>query len=735
MKKVININFQGTVVPIEESSYELLQEYISSLRRYFANEEGRDEIINDIESRISELFQYKLKNGNSCITDEDVNAIIKNMGRPEDFDARDNPKEEGETESEKTTHSESIFNSDFNWKGKRFYRDESQKILGGVCSGIAAYFGIDPVIVRVLFIVFAFTGFGVLLYLLLWVFIPGSTLLKNGVRKRLYRNPDEKFIAGVCSGLASYFNINAWIPRVLFLLPFVSIAFRWGHWGGFGYPRFFDYSFSPSAIIIYIILWLVIPEATTTSEKLEMKGEKVDMNSIKESVLKEMKDVGERVGKLGAEAGKIAKEKGPEIGQQIHMAANKGGNAFGKVLGILIKIFVYFILGCIGLSIIISLFVFLIVAVGLFPLKNFMLNNGWQTIFAWGTLIFFVCVPVIGITTYIIRRLAKTKSNNNSMSWAFGGLWTIGWIFLILLITSVARDFKGISSMNEIEVELSNPNVKSLTVKPFQSTDFRRNRWFRLEPYSEYSVSEDTAMVGNVMIRLRKSLTDSFQVSYIKYANGNTRRDADTLANLIQFNIAQADSILNMDRAIYINTTDKFRNQNVEVFISIPVGGHIIIDRAFQNWNRVSFDGLWVNNGWNDYNETFMNYNYGVEYVMKEDGLYNMKNISSSKENEWNREQESKREEASNEDSEYRYKYKDNIDSLKSAQDRELLRMQKAVDSVKEARNKEMQRLKDSLKKAKEEIDRKIEKLDKTVGQSGGFIADEREISTFSPEI
>jgi hypothetical protein len=86
MKKVININFQGTIVPIEESSYELLQQYIESLRRYFANEEGRDEIINDIESRISELFQERLKGGSTCITDEDVNAIIRNMGRPEDFD-------------------------------------------------------------------------------------------------------------------------------------------------------------------------------------------------------------------------------------------------------------------------------------------------------------------------------------------------------------------------------------------------------------------------------------------------------------------------------------------------------------------------------------------------------------------------------------------------------------------------------------------------------------------------
>lgn len=86
MKKVININFQGAIVPIEETSYELLKQYTESLRNYFANEQGRDEIINDIESRISELFQERLKKGATCITDEDVNAIINNMGRPQDFE-------------------------------------------------------------------------------------------------------------------------------------------------------------------------------------------------------------------------------------------------------------------------------------------------------------------------------------------------------------------------------------------------------------------------------------------------------------------------------------------------------------------------------------------------------------------------------------------------------------------------------------------------------------------------
>ena len=86
MKKIININFHGRVVPIEESAYEILQEYVESLRTYFANEEGRDEIINDIESRFAELFSEMLKKGSTCITDADVNTIIGSMGRPADFE-------------------------------------------------------------------------------------------------------------------------------------------------------------------------------------------------------------------------------------------------------------------------------------------------------------------------------------------------------------------------------------------------------------------------------------------------------------------------------------------------------------------------------------------------------------------------------------------------------------------------------------------------------------------------
>ncbi len=718
MKKVININFQGTVVPIEESSYELLKQYIDSLRRYFAKEEGRDEIINDIESRISELFRERLKNGATCITDDDVNAIITNMGRPEDFEeaekgehSESNTKGEEDAEAGKN---EPFSQQNWNWKGKRLYRDENHKIIGGVCSGIAAYFGIDPVIVRVLFIV---SGIGFLLYLLLWIFVPGSNMLENGVRKRLYRNPDGKIIGGVCSGIGSYFSINSWIPRVLFLIPFISFFFRWGHFGPLTFPSFLNFSFSPGSFIIYIILWLVIPEANTTSEKLEMKGEKVDLNSIKNSVLQEMKGVGERVGKLGAEAGNIASKRGAEMGEEIHYAAKRTSGVLGNIIATLFKVFVYFILGCLALALIIALFSLAVVSIGLFPLKDFVLTDGWQSLFAWGTLLFFIGVPVVGIITFIIRRIARVKKSSKLMRYSFGGLWVVGIISFILLVTSVGRDFKGINSLNEETINLANPLVKSLEVIPFQNINYRRNGWFNLEPYGTFGVTDDTAFIGNIRIRIKKSATDSFHVTVMKLCNGNTRRYADTLAALINFNISQNDSVLMMDRAIAINTTDKFRNQNVEVTIAVPVGHQIKINKSFGHSDRVRLDGFWDRRDWYNYDEGDYEYSYGVQYIMKEDGLYTLQGTPSDNDDNWNNNNSRRNNEnfESPDSSDPSYRYKGNkFDSLKDAQEKQIQKMQAAVDSTKASQKKEVNRIKDSLRKAKEEIDLKIQKLNRS---------------------
>ena len=217
MKKIININLSGRVIPIEDAAYEQLQAYIESLRRYFAHEESRDEIINDIESRIAELMSEKVRKGASCITDADVEEIATSMGRPEDFEAEEvSPggeiplkgnstaqSNQQQYQQQSSSHTTGAPHAEREKAPKgRLYRDTSDKFIGGVCSGIAAYMNVDPAIVRILFAIITFGGFGFgfLAYIIMWIILPAKDLEEYS-GKRLFRNPEEKVIGGVASGL------------------------------------------------------------------------------------------------------------------------------------------------------------------------------------------------------------------------------------------------------------------------------------------------------------------------------------------------------------------------------------------------------------------------------------------------------------------------------------------------------------------------------------------------------
>ncbi len=721
MKQVININFHGQVVPIETSAFDLLKVYTDSLSRYFANEEGKEEIINDIESRIGELFQGRLKKGATCITDDDVNAIIKSMGRPEEFEGEEE-KVASTLGSTSSKTSEQQSKSETSSTGhKRLFRDENNKVIGGVCGGLANYFGTDPVIIRVIFAVVALAfGTGLLAYIILWVAVPSSASTVIGAsRKKLFRDPDDKIIAGVCSGIGNYFGVSAWIPRILFLIPFLSFAFRDRHWGNFDFPGFLNLSFSPGSLIVYIILWLVIPEATSTSEKLEMKGEKVDMNSIKNSVVEEMKGVQQRAEKFGKEASAVVGEKGKEMGSEIKTVAKRGGRSLGDVIIFLVKAFAYFIIGCVSFAMVVGLFALGVVSVGLFPLKDFLLTEGWQNALAWGTLLFFIAVPVIGIITWIIRRLTKMKNNRKILRASFISLWIVGWFCFISLIASLSKDFKSINNVNEQDVSLNNPGINKLTLttnSPLKNS-YRYNS-FRIEPFEAWD--EDTLTVKNIEIKIIKSPNDSFRVTMLKIANGRTKRFADTLANLIQFNVEQKDSLLIVDKGIALNRKDKFRNQRVVLNVYVPVGKQIRIDKSV-GWgnNNVRFDGPW-NEGdyFIDRDDEERGWESNVDYIMKADGLYT---LDGRRAEDYDNDREPKvkigPEGIEINDNGDKIKIDKNGIKIKEGSSGDSYRYNSdepinKIDSMKLKLENEQQRVKDSLEKIKQNVEKQLEKID-----------------------
>lgn len=717
MKQVININFHGSVVPIEVTAFDALKEYTDSLRSYFANEEGRDEIINDIESRIAELFQERLKAGSTCITDSDVEAIIASIGRPADFDEAAGGGTE-ETSNNNYQNTQQQQSTGTTGTGKRLYRDENNKVLGGVCAGLANYFGIDPVVVRIIFVVLLFAGgVGFLPYIIFWVAVPSSaTKVIGGSRKKFFRDPDDKIVAGVCSGIGNYFGINPWIPRALFLLPFISVAFRWGHWGFYDFPSFLNFSISPGSLIIYIILWLVVPEATTTTEKLEMKGEKVDMNSIKNSVMEEMKGVGQRVGKAGAEMGTYAAEKGKEMGSELGKAAKKSGTSLGDIIAFIAKGFAYFVVAMVGLGFVAALFGLGIFAIGIFPLKDYLLHDGWQNVFAWGTLLFFIAVPIIGIITWVIRRIAKIKHNSKLVRWSFASLWVLGWICFIGLLTAVGQDFRTGSSENNNppEVYLNNPGINKLELttelEPYKP--HYRNRRFRLEPFEDLA-DGDTMYVRNVTVFVEKAKGDSFRVTMAKYANGPTRAKANETAEKIQYNVEQKDSMLLLPKGIPVSRTNKFRNQNVILVVYVPVGKKIKINRNVGWGSDVRFRGPFGNNDWEfEWNDDRFdrNWDFNTEYTMTERGLMTQSGRYINEKDKRNRR------EYSNENDNYRYnnngnnanKVMDKADSLRQKQEQENKRFSDSINKMLQKNEAENQRLQQLKEKAESRADNEL---------------------------
>ncbi|MCK4630355.1 MAG: PspC domain-containing protein [Bacteroidales bacterium] len=161
MKRAISINLGGIVFNIDDDAYRELQAYLTQIESCFSNREESKEIMNDIEVRIAELFNERITDYKKVITSKDVNEIIDVMGGPEQF---------GETEKESTYEQRERFGPS---GYRRMYRDPDNRILGGVCSGMSAYWRIDPIILRILFVI-AFLGFGtgLIIYIILWVVIP-----------------------------------------------------------------------------------------------------------------------------------------------------------------------------------------------------------------------------------------------------------------------------------------------------------------------------------------------------------------------------------------------------------------------------------------------------------------------------------------------------------------------------------------------------------------------------------
>ncbi|GAC1416680.1 MAG: hypothetical protein NVS1B13_00080 [Flavisolibacter sp.] len=651
MKKIININLSGRVIPIEDGAYESLQRYIDSLRRYFAKEEGRDEIINDIESRIAELMNDKIKKGTPAITDADILEIVGSMGRVEDFEAA----AAAETATASNQNSGNL-NASFaattgakKAKG-RLYRDGSDKLLGGVCSGIANYMNVDPAIVRLLFAIITFGGFGFgfLIYIILWIVLP-TRELDSYIGKRLFRNPDDKVISGVAGGLAAYFNKSSGFVRIIFAAPLLlNIIF--GIFNGFFFafhdgvfPHLFVGSFTGTFVLTYIVLWVVLPEAKSSFEKMEMRGEKVDVNTIRQNVKEEMEnfktkaqawseEVKTSAQQFGNKAKEFASTRGKAFANEMSETTRPVVRGVGHIIGVLFKAFFIFIAGCMALSVFAVLMVLIFGGVAWLPINDFLWSSPFQKLLGWGTLLLFITIPVIGFLVWLIRRIVRVRSKSSYLGWIFGGLWLIGLLCAISFGISIAKDLSAFERTSN-DFAISQPEKGKLIVRVNEpEIHYSGNTWWFHDDSNSWDIENDTLKFSNVKVRVRKSDDSSYHVRLYKYSAGQSTLEAQRRADRTVFNMSSADSVLNIGSGVAIDRTNKFRGQGVVIEVQVPVGKKIRFDesiryafnsnviRLFDKDRTAHYWGPRYNyrNEWD--NDEYFNWDTDTDYVMTSDG-------------------------------------------------------------------------------------------------------------------
>lgn len=642
MKKIININLSSRLIPIEDTAYELLKNYLDSLKLHFGREEGGDEIVSDIEDRIAEIFQEKLKKGAHCITDEDVNAMVAAMGRPDQLEEETTAEPQQKQASSQATPP---FTPPVS---KRLMRNENDKILGGVCSGIAAYFNIDPVIVRILtFLLILAWGTGLLAYIILWIVLPTSRSLQNTVRKRLYRNPDNKVIGGVASGIAAYLNLDPVVPRVIFVLPLLGIIFTsiFHHWVWFpGVFHPLSVGALPTLILLYIVLWISVPKATTVTEKLEMRGEKVDLQSIT-NAMKGTQEEKKSDAEPGADSSNTVNATGTAPSRE-NPAVNpyyqtpvvpRHNSGLGDAIVLILKIFAYFILAVIVIGICIALVSIAGGFIGtaafssmMFPAKGLLLSSSLQKFLAWPAVFLTLGIPVVAIIWLCIKLITGFKPKNRYVGSSLFVLWIIGVVCMVWLFISVGNDFR-MNYRETSSISMAQPKKGHLLISRMPS-NVSVSGWTAFSNFIE--AGDDTVILKTVTLSILKSPDDSFHVEMVRASNGYSYERAREYAKNIALNVSQQDTILYIPNGFSIPKGFPFRNQHVLVRVLVPVGKIIRIDDNLRGMNlRRHWNFGFSNGSWNIDDNDNQDWDYGESYLMTKEGLKSLDNLNNNNNN------------------------------------------------------------------------------------------------------
>ena len=494
MNKTVNLNLAGTFFHIDEDAFGKLSRYLDAIRRSFSDLNGQDEIIKDIEARISELFSEKINDISQVITIRKLDEVIAVMGQPEDY-----------------MIDEEIFDD------------------------------------------------------------PSPDEKSKAFNKQLFRDADDKFIAGVSSGLGHYFDVDtiwirlAWIAMVLL---------------GFGAP-----------VLVYIVLWVLIPEALTTSEKLKMNRKPVNISNIEKKIKEELKNASGKIKEVDYDKYKDNAQKGASIFfSTIGKIFTGIFNVFGKLFGTLLII--------LSLSTIISLIV------GLFTTGTFGFVLGDNEVFDYASIVLVASFPfwlivllvflIVGIPAFalFILGLKLIITNLKSIGMTAKIILFVLWIFSIIGLSILGVKQATEQAYDGDYITENSISIKTTDTLKIEMLSNNRYEYDASRSGSFYLKSDEygNKIIYSSNIRLIvRSTNDSVAKVFLEHkAEGSSFDNAKERAEAIDYQYTFKNNTLALNSYFTTDIANKYRKQEVEVVLYLPLGTVLFADNNTYSYHSNS---------------------------------------------------------------------------------------------------------------------------------------------------
>lgn len=375
--------------------------------------------------------------------------------------------------------------------------------------------------------------------------------------KQLLRDPDNKYIAGVSSGLAYYLGIDAvWVRLLWVLLLFAS---------------FF------TIIIVYIIFWIVMPEATTTAQKLSMRGEPVNISNIEKKVKEGFDDVTERVKNVDYE----------KVGRKVKSGSQTFFESLGNVLLSILKVigkFFGLIIIFVAASTLISLLIGMF-ALGSTSFMQIPPVDHLQELFLSGTPVWFVALSIffaVGIPFFFLFILglkilvSNLKPIGNIAKYSLLGVWILSILGLVYFGLKKASETSTTTTISEKEpIEIT--KMDTLTIIRNDQKNYNNISHSNGVKYIE--IDEEQMIYGNnIRVDIRSTRDSLGYVSIHKQSEGGSLEEAKENANDISYSYTFDNNTLALNDYLLTHVENAFFDQTVYVIVYIPADTHVILD-------------------------------------------------------------------------------------------------------------------------------------------------------------